>query len=499
MLRRSSRVAATLTGLALAATTATLVPGGPAAVAAEPGSPITLMAPAKVVAYSYDGRAYTNFGLRVAATDAPFEIWSQRADDYEDQITSTWRKPLPAGGYEEVPLPEGAMSSFMGIDDFVSLSVTPVGETSGRTISVTGCLGGNSQRVRPDAPARSPYPSGCPWNPYTLGSVMGIQEGHASTLMEEWSRPMRLKPGRYDVTAQINPTYATFFGVAEADATRSFRLVVKREEEYYRPARTQPDSEVLEPAADSDACAPGSAPEGPRPDLRSLPAWGVELNRKGTALRFAANVWNAGNSPLVVDGFREDDDDHLHAYQYYFDTEGNEVGCESVGVMHWHAENHNHWHFEDFARYRLLNEDRTEKVKSTKQSFCLANTDAVDYTVPGADWHPETTDLSTACGDQSAISVRQVLSAGSGDTYYQYRYGQAFRLNNVEDGIYWIAVEANAAGNLTESNTENNVSYRQVKLWTVRQGPSKGERRVKTFPVGLVDENAPWMSFRTAG
>ncbi len=67
-------------------------------------------------------------------------------------------------------------------------------------------------------------------------------------------------------------------------------------------------------------------------------------------------------------------------------------------------------------------------MKSKKQSFCLANTDAVDYTVPGADWHPENTDLSTACGGQEMQSIREVLPSGSGDTYYQYRTGQAFRI-----------------------------------------------------------------------
>ena len=86
----------------------------------------------------------------------------------------------------------------------------------------------------------------------------------------------------------------------------------------------------------------------------------------------------------MVDGFRnEDDPDHMDAYQYFYDADGNETGHMPVGEMHWHAQNHQHWHFEDFARYRLLNADQTKAVRSTKQSFCLANTDAVDYTVEG--------------------------------------------------------------------------------------------------------------------
>jgi hypothetical protein len=133
-------------------------------------------------------------------------------------------------------------------------------------------------------------------------------------------------------------------------------------------------------------------------------------------------------------------------------------------------------------------------VKSTKQSFCLANTDAVDYTVPGADWQPSGTDLSTVCDGPNAQSLRQVLSAGSGDTYHQYRYGQAFRMKKVADGVYFVSVEANPAGRLIESDYENNASQRKVKIWTTR----KGERRVKVFHAGtMVDEHGSGMGFRT--
>ncbi len=162
-----------------------------------------------------------------------------------------------------------------------------------------------------------------------------------------------------------------------------------------------------------------------------------------------------------------------------------------VGEMHWHAQNHQHWHFEDFARYRLLNADKTKAVRSTKQSFCLANTDAVDYTVPGADWRPENTDLSTACGGQDAVSIREVLSAGSGDTYLQYRYGQAFRIKNLPNGVYCVAVEANPLGNLAELDETNNDSLRKIRL----AGHGK-HRRVKVTQVGIIDESDFGFFFR---
>ena len=287
------------------------------------------------------------------------------------------------------------------------------------------------------------------------------------------------------MSATIDPQYTGLFGIAAEDAHRTTRLVVRKEEDYYRPG-AEKTGDVARPAAQEPEQASAGRVEGPTPDLRSLPAWNIGLNRKGTSLRFAATVWNGGTSPLVVDGFRGEGEDHLEAYQYFFDTDGNQTGYQQVGEMHWHEENHQHWHFEDFARYRLLNEDRTENVKSTKQSFCLANTDAVDYTLPGADWHPENTDLSTSCGGYDALSVRQVLSAGSGDTYMQYRYGQAFPIKNVPNGIYWIATEANPVRNLVESDTTNNDSFRKIKI-----SGKADNRRVKVFPVGIIDEQLP--------
>ena len=58
----------------------------------------------------------------------------------------------------------------------------------------------------------------------------------------------------------------------------------------------------------------------------------------------------------------------------------------------------------------------------------------MDYTVKGAIWKPENTELSTACGDRQSLGVREVLSTGSGDTYAQYLPGQSFDLSGLRNG-----------------------------------------------------------------
>lgn len=464
---------------------------GPAVAAAPGDSPLTLYTADEVVAYAYEGRngyeVYTDLGLRLIAPTDAFEVWAHRPS-YDDAVSAEWS----SGNGSAQPLEPAMMTDFSGLQDFLTVRVVRVKtgvETA--TWQQDACLNGMSQRVSPDAPARTPYPGFCPWNPYTVGSVMGIQGGHASTLMNFYQDPLSLAPGKYDVTSTINEAYTDLFGINTEDASGTTRLVVLRDP-YGSGGRTRPPAQVrtTQAHASEPARAQVGAPvDGIAPDLESLPAFGMNLNRKGTVLRFAATVWNGGNSPLVVDGFRRDGEDVMDAYQYFYDADGTETGHEAVGQMQWHAANHNHWHFEDFARYRLLNEDMSEAVLSTKQSFCLANTDAVDYTVPNADWHPENTDLSTACGGFDALSVREVLSSGSGDTYAQYRAGQAFRIKNIPNGTYWVAVEANPLRNLVELDDTNNNSYRQI---TLKGGPD--HRRLVIAQVGIIEETLPdWM------
>lgn len=228
----------------------------------------------------------------------------------------------------------------------------------------------------------------------------------------------------------------------------------------------------------------------PKPDLRSLPAWDIAVTdgEDGDVpgkdyLAFSANVWNAGPAPLVVDGFRKPGKALMDAYQYFYDANGKQVGYAPTGTMEWDPRvGHEHWHFTDFASYRLLSADQTKEVRSGKEAFCLANTDAIDQTVKNANWHPFNTDLSTACGQKNSLSVREVLDVGSGDTYTQYRPGQSFDITGLPNGTYYIQVIANPEKRLQETNLNNNVALRKVIL-----GGTQGARTVKVPPHDLID------------
>jgi hypothetical protein len=478
--RARSRALGLAASLALAAPLlATVAPAATATASEAPATaPITLWAPKHVTAYAYGDRTWTDLGLRLIAEGAPLELWSTRAS-YGDPIRTVWRS---AGG--DVALPPGAMSTFSGLDRFMSITIDPRRE-GGKTITMTrkGCLNGASERVRPEAPARSPYPAGCWYNPYTLGSVQGIQTGWATPVLGQ-GRPLRFGPGRYVVTATIRPRYADVFGLTPEQASRSTRLTVVREGGGDGVARAErsraPSPEPQRPTGPAGR----AAADGPTPNLRSLPAWGISLSPKGDYLRFAATVWNAGNSPLVVDGFRREGEDEMDAYQYFFDSAGNQTGYQPVGHLHWDAKpSHRHWHFEDFARYSLLDADKVEAARSRKEAFCLANTDSVDLTVPDADWRPENTDLATSCGDYTSLSIREVLVSGWGDTYLQYRAGQSFPVRDLPNGVYYVAVIANPQHRLVESSLDDNVSLRKIRL-----SGTPAHRKVRVPQVGLISD-----------
>jgi hypothetical protein len=171
----------------------------------------------------------------------------------------------------------------------------------------------------------------------------------------------------------------------------------------------------------------------------------------------------------------------MDANQYFFDGD-DVVGKAPVGKFDFDDRHgHHHWHFEQFARYRLLDASHEVVLRSHKQSFCLAPTNGVDLTVPGADWNPSGRsrdgDFGTVCGDEDSLWIRETLPVGWGDTYVQFVAGQSFKVTDLPDGIYFIEVKVNPTGALYESDASNNVELRRIRL-----GTKDGERTVKSFP-----------------
>lgn len=474
-------VAVAVTALAVAAPLA--VAGGPAAQAAPTPAIALETAQRSVTLTRYaveDGEGGQHvfvegdLGVHVVARSRAFEVRARRAD-YRRPVVLTLQTP----GQDRVLT---TAPDVTGLPNFWSTTITDAaGRVVGRSTSDFCPNGFAPVRRRPDAPASSPYPEGCQANPYTLGGVFGIQAGYAVPAAVDPESFSRLRLGTYTVTLAVGGDYLGALGLtpAQSRTTVAVRLVQGTFEQEPEP----PAARAALRAAHAGPLGRRVRPTGPLPDLRSLPAWAIGVE-DGRYLTFAATVWNAGPGRLVVDGFRTADPDVMRAYQYFFSADGRQQGYAPVGTMEWDAgDGHDHWHFTDFATYRLLDAAKRVVLRSGKEAFCLANTDVVDYLVPGANWRPVNTDLHTSCGERSSLGVREVLDTGSGDTYAQYLPGQSFDLRGLPNGTYFVEVRANPDRALHETRTGNNASYRKV----VVGGPA-GRRTVTAEKIGMVDE-----------
>ncbi|MBL7259620.1 lysyl oxidase family protein [Paractinoplanes lichenicola] len=415
-----------------------------------------------------------DLGLNIIAGQEPLEIRASRKS-YADPIVA--HLVTKKGN---VTLPKALVTDLYTLKQFTTVTIKNAKGAVVKRYWTNFCPNSyDSVRTRPDAPAQSPYPMGCPsGNPFTLGTVWGVQAGwNAKTSdVPTHGKAFDLPPGKYSVGVTVNPPYQKLLNLTAKDATVALNLtVVKGSVE--KEARTnahqhgqqvsETHSEYRVPAKRPTARAAAPA-SGPRPDLRSLPAWGISISKGAKSkwyVNFGATVWNAGDSPLLVDGFRRSGQGLMDAYQYFFDAQGNQVGAVPAGTMEWDPRaGHNHWHFTDFAQYNLLKSDQKQVARSGKEAFCLANTDQVDYTIPLAKWRPFNTDLETSCGMQNSVGVREVLDIGNGDTYTQDRPGQSFDVTSLPNGTYYIQVKANPAGKLSERSTGNNTSVRKIVL-----------------------------------
>ena len=519
--RRTRLLTAGAVTVALALTAAGI---GAANAGTEPPALAFVAATPNVTALRYDDGEYHyldfDLGVNLIAGKNPFEIRATRKS-YATPIVAQ-QVVLKKGKKSLVTLPKGLVSGFGGFKAFTTITIKDKAGKTVKSYQTDFCPNSDSTaRTRRDAPASSPYPRWCAGeNPFTLGAVWGIQAGwNATTQDRPRDDSFDLALGSYTATVSLNQKYRDFFKVPAKSATVKLNLnVVKYVDDQPQPgpsgsaapsvdlagatarieaARSQSklaaghSAHIAGEGDDSkqiSAYLPGFAPPakrpvtakaapkaGPKPDLRSLPAWGISLeqgvdpktgkNNKKFYVNFGATVWNAGTSPLLVDGFRRTGTELMDAYQYFFDAKGKQVGSVPAGTMQWDArEGHRHWHFTDFAQYNLLAADKKLAVRSGKEAFCLANTDAVDYTIPNAKWRPDNTDLSSSCGQNTAVAVREVLDIGNGDTYTQDRPGQSFEITGLKNGTYYIEVKANPSNKLTELSRTNNTALRKIIL-----------------------------------
>jgi Lysyl oxidase len=494
--RRSAALAAAwLTAAALALTGATpalaqrAAGARPGAAQAPAGPRLALVAAQRrVTAYRYGRYVYVDPGIYVAAFGSAFRLNVSRVS-YTRPIMVEQVIHLPGGGTVRRRLPRSVLRGFAGLRGFLRFRMVNRHGTTVEFHRLTFCPNGYSpQRATPNSARNDPYPQGCgSFDPFPKGDVWGLPRGWGvDPFYGYFERGQKLPLGTYTVTEAISRRYVRMFHVSPRGAKARVRVKVVKgggpvpvpgrgalagRGGPARPLPALPRAPLLR-----------HPPRSALPDLIPLPSWGISTShlrrtkhRFGSdRLNFGATVWIGGHGPLDVEGFRVSGTPTMRAYQYFY-RRGHVIGRARVGTMGFAG--YNHWHFRQFARYRLLTASKKLAVRSHKEGFCIAPTDSVDLLLPHATWLPYEVGLEGACGEQSALWVTEELPLGWGDTYFQSVPGESFNITHLPNGAYYIEVIANPEHLLYETNMRNDISLRKVIL-----GGTKGHRTVRVPP-----------------
>ena len=225
-----------------------------------------------------------------------------------------------------------------------------------------------------------------------------------------------------------------------------------------------------------------------RPSELYLASGGKEIR-----LRVSNTVANRGTGPLeIVGGGADESCNHpgkslgrltlQNVYEDtadagspgYFDrdTESGAPDSEPAGCSRYHP-SHDHWHFDNFARYTLFSDRSGKRVGgSRKVSFCVIDTGQPYPGLPGSPddsyypQDPENPKFPT-CSETSVDG----LSIGWEDTYGASLPGQGIKVTGLRRGYYCLRLETDPVtdpgdsnGVLDETNEANNTRFIRMRM-----------------------------------
>ncbi|MEU1126276.1 protein-lysine 6-oxidase, partial [Streptomyces sp. NPDC005899] len=292
----AAAAALTVTAGVVAAT-----PRGSTAPAAPRLSLIAASTAVTLDSWKEDPGVYLDLGTYLTADGAPLEFRVTRKS-YTAPVVAA--QVIREGGRTRTKaLPAGLVKDFAGLPGFVSVTLT---DKAGRKVlsrTESFCPNNASGRIRPDAPARSAYPESCPVNPFTLGSVWGVEKGWASnTYAGYYSAPVTLPAGKYTAKVSVTKRYRDLFKIA--DKPRTINVTVReRSWEEESTAGRSPAARSASGQADHTAGHAAHAAAGHAPAASPHPGHaGHTMTRTpapASATSGAGPSYNVGHGPLV--------------------------------------------------------------------------------------------------------------------------------------------------------------------------------------------------------
>jgi len=190
--------------------------------------------------------------------------------------------------------------------------------------------------------------------------------------------------------------------------------------------------------------------QGLLPNLQALPARNITLS--SGLLSFDTTSWNSGLGRLeLVAANGNNKSKKQKVYQRVYYSNGTYYD-NLAGDFIWHKQ-HNHFHFEEYARYTLLpaGAPTTSRRTSSKTTFCVMDTDRITSTQAP---------VYTTCG-----SAKQGMSVGWGDTYKSFLSGQSIYVGGLPSGTYQLIIEIDPQRRLLETNETDNSSCVLLDLY----------------------------------
>jgi hypothetical protein len=242
---------------------------------------------------------------------------------------------------------------------------------------------------------------------------------------------------------------------------------------------------------------PGVAQAAPLfPDLSTLPPRDLRFDRTDVSfdgsgqfhnvLRFTNTVWNGGPGKLETRGQIDPVTRTGPAFQRVFDTDGSFTEF-SVGGFYWHAQNHQHYHYDDWGRYELwdrpdfdtwIASGRTQgqaDLRGTKTTSCVMDEEFIKTlpTTPFPAVYP-----SGGCLPNNQNVLVQGLSVGWGDTYDYYRDEQWIDLDqgSLANGQYVLRSVTDPNNKVYESagkadtSRESQIANEGIVYFTIQGG-----------------------------
>jgi hypothetical protein len=188
----------------------------------------------------------------------------------------------------------------------------------------------------------------------------------------------------------------------------------------------------------------------------------IDNNSGGRLLRFSAAMANKGAGAFELRAIVESDGTTTATQWIYDDQGGHQERYAGTFVFSDHA-GHNHFHFADFAIYRLravLSNNRIGSLVATsdKVGFAMFDVSSYNLSLPGAPGSPVYLRQELSSLNPEGISV------GWADVYGRWLGDQWINIAGVRDGQYWLEVIVDPNGLIAESDETNNTTYVKVIL-----------------------------------